>query len=216
MKWEATVGKMCFTLAIGEGNGRIGRTTMSTKPTNETANLAPGAPVIPEELKEYAKVIRESIERGECDLFRNSSPEHAAVLMYLFCEAALVYAYIYCGHLNEKVYGQLWPVMKAALERGVDLRVIMEKEVARSADLARELAAKGALRTIAGQEHVPENLPHYAVFDGSMSRLETDKEKHTAIVRTNVAENDQVGRERLAQMSCVFRNLWEKAKPVKI
>lgn len=214
MKWEATVGKMCFTLAIGEGNGRIGRTTMSTKPTNETTP-AP-EPSIPEELQAYAQVIRESIEKGECELFRNSSPEHAAVLMQLFCEAALVYAYIYCGSLNKVVYGKLWPVIRAALERGVDLRVITEKATPQSQELARELVSRGALRTVAGQEVVPENLPHYAVFDGSMSRLETDKEKHTAIVRTNVAENDQVGRERLAQMSSVFRNLWEKAKPVEI
>lgn len=190
---------------------------MSTEPTNEiTPAPAPAAPEIPQNLQDYAKVIRESIEKGECELFRNSSSAHAAVLMQLFCEAALVYAYIYCGSLNEKVYGKLWPVVRAALERGVDLRVITEQAIPQSQELARELVSRGALRTIAGQGGVPENLPHYAVFDGSMSRLETDKEKHTAIVRTNVAGNDLVGRERLFQMSSVFRNLWEKAKPVTV
>ena len=216
MKLQARVGKICFTLAIGKKVGKMVHTTMCTKPINETTPAAsPASPPIPQELQEYAQEVRESIESGEPKIFRNSSQAHAAVLMQLFCEAAQRYAYIYCGRLNAVVYGGLWPVIRAALDRGVDVRVVTEQRELQAEELARELRGKEVLRTLPPGTKLPEGMPHFAVFDDRLSRMETDKERRTAVVRTNVADDDYVGKGRIALMHSVFTSLWENARPAE-
>lgn len=172
-------------------------------------------PVIPAELREYADVVRWSIRNGDCELFRNSSPGHAAVLMQVFCEEASRYAYIFCGRLSSAVFGQMWPVFRAALGRGVDLRVITEHADAESKDVAAALLQRNALRTVDGSAlQLPEGMPHFAVFDGRMSRIETDGERRTAIVRTSVADADEMGRDRMELMREKFNVMWGRVAPV--
>lgn len=171
-------------------------------------------PEIPAELEDYAADVREGVRLGFCDLFSNSSSAHAAVLMQVFCEEAKRYAYIFCGRLSREVFGRMWPVFRKALERNVDLRVITEHADAESEDVAAALRQRNALRTVEGCGlHLPDRMPHFAVFDGMMSRMETDGERRTAIVRTSVAPQDRTGQERMELMRVTFDQIWELATP---
>lgn len=199
--------RIYFRLELGLKSDKIPNTTMNHAPLNETKY-----PLIPDELKDYANVIRESIENGDCEIFQNSSHPHAAVIMQLFCEAAQRTLYIFCGRLNHMVYERLWPVFKSALERDVDVRVLTETSNVESIELAKELQKAGVLRCLG---YNPE-LPHFAIIDGKMSRLETSRQQCSAFVRTNVSSDDNVGQERMELLQNVFSKLWNSATPIKI
>lgn len=199
--------RIYFRLELGLKSDKIPNTTMNHAPLKDSTY-----PSIPAELKEYADVVRESIENGDCEIFLNSSHPHAAVIMQLFCEAAQETLYIFCGHLNKLVYEKLWPVFKCALERAVDVRVLTETNDVESIELAKQLQNAGVLRCL----NPNPDLPHFAIIDSRMSRLETSREKCSALVRTNVASDDLVGQERMRLLQNVFCKLWESAKPVEL
>jgi len=198
--------KIFFRLEVGCETDRM-TSAMKQEPLKDSKY-----PSIPEDLKEYADVIRESIENGDCEIFRNSSYPHAAVIMQLFCEAAQDSLYIFCGHLNRLVYEKLWPVFRNALEREVDVRVLTETSDVESPELAKQLQKAGVLRCLDANP----DLPHFAIIDSRMSRLETSRQKCSALVRTNVAPDDLVGQERMRLFRNVFCKLWDSAKPVEL
>ena len=164
-------------------------------------------------LKEYEALVRESIETGSCDLFRNASAAHAAIIMRLFCEYAKRTVHIFCGRMNREVYGALRESFAEAIARGVEVQFITEElfEHLESGDVARYLRERGALRCYGEKQ----DIAHFSVVDGRMFRVEADREKKSALVGTNVDPEDTERLETLKAMEEAFNRLWSEA-PVPV
>lgn len=210
---------------VEDGTPRTGNTGTLAHPVpaNAPEDGARQYPEIPVDLAEYADAVREDIQKGLCDRFGNSSARHAAVLMQVFCEEAREYAYVYCGRMGREVFGRLRPVFMRAIERNpnFDLRVITESEDVESRELADALRGRGCLRTVDARFTPPPGMPHFAVFDDRMSRMETDRLHRRAIVRTSVPGEgpdgkpiDAEGQRIIRMMRDKFRLIWDKLEPV--
>ena len=164
---------------------------------------------MPTELQEYERLVRESIESGSCDLFRNASSMHAAVILRLFCEYAKKSVHILCGRLSEMVYGELTPYLEGAVRRGVDVRVLTVQGAAelQSKAVAEYLRSVKRLRCL-GTTDDKLRVPHFALVDDKLFRIETDGEHRQAIVATNIAENETEKQEAMRLRQDAFERLW--------
>lgn len=165
-------------------------------------------PSISEALKTYAATIQASIDSESVDLFRNESAEHAAVILRLFLQNAKYSLRVFCQKMSRCVYGDLSYFIKQAIERGVDVRVITQNSQVDSKEAAMVLNQHQAWRVNASTD----DLPHFALADGMMFRLETDREKKKAVVCTHVAPDDRETQELVDDMNAVFSQMWEESQ----
>lgn len=165
-------------------------------------------PSIPEALKPYAATIQASIDSESVDLFRNESAEHAAVILRLFLQNAKYSLRVFCQKMSRCVYGDLSYFIKQAIERGVDVRVITQNSQVDSKEAAMVLNQHQSWRVNASTD----DLPHFALADGMMFRLETDREKKKAVVCTHVAPDDRETQELVDDMNAVFSQMWEESQ----
>lgn len=164
---------------------------------------------MPTELREYEQLVRESIECGSRDLFRNASSMHAAIILRLFCEYAKKSVRILCGRLSEMVYSELTPYIEGAVRRGVDVRVLTvrgENEL-QSEKVVQYLRSVNRLRCL-GTTDDKLKVHHFALVDDKMFRIETDGEHRQAIVATNIAEDETEKKEVMQQRQKAFDRLW--------
>lgn len=218
MKLKATVGKVCLTLAIGEKNGRMGHTTMCTKPTNETSAEAPGTtvgatvtlevtpPPNDEELAEYRRSVRSRIEHSNSRLFENACAAHARIVIDELLKSARETVLVYCGRLSAEIYLPLVETFKDALARDVNVRVLIENAKAETEELAKMLQEKQWIRQ-STQPHDGE-LPHFILVDGMRYRMEVNDEEKRALVCAKVS--DKNGTEKTAKaMKTFFDYIWD-------
>lgn len=169
---------------------------------------AEAEPSIPDEMKPYAATIQASIDSESVDLFRNESAEHAAVILRLFLQNAKYSLLVFCQKMSRCVYGELSYFIKQAIERGVDVRVITESSEVEAMEAVEVLKQHKLWRF----NEKTDDLPHFALADGMMFRLETDREKKKAVVCTHVAPDDRETQELVDDMNAVFSQMWKDAQ----
>lgn len=162
-------------------------------------------PFSAEELAEYEQEVRRRVRECDSAMFRNRSEWHAAIILREFVRAARQSVSILCGHLNKAVYGALWPDFEAALDRGVQVRVVIERGEASAQEVAEKLAERGAFRSLG----VETGLPHFALIDGIRYRAELKEADKDALVCACAKE--QVQLLTVARMSFWADELWKIA-----
>lgn len=184
------------------------------KPHTDKANAC-GDILIPEHLKEYADEVQRGIDMQNCMLFRNEQTANANVILQLFCKSSTDYMFILAKRLNEGMYGRLLPIVKDALERDVDFRMIVGERNKACADLVEFLTNLKRFR-VADFNWIQESYglpipPDFAVADKTLSRIETDNKTHNAVVRLAVSDDDpfgKIGRERVNAATFAFEHIW--------
>lgn len=191
--------------------------TAATTPATDTRaesvpsdNSEPVSAGLSAELKVYESAVERSIVNKNSELFGNRSAAHAAVIMGIFCRHAKDSIQIYCGKLSKDVYGALLPYFESAIARNIHIQLITENERVESPEVAHKLAQHQAWRV-----HAPEpDLPHFAIVDNQMYRVETDRAHKAAVVCPYVPEDNEDEVSYLRLLKEVFQFLWEDAKPM--
>ena len=162
-------------------------------------------PFSEEELAEYTQEVRRRVKECDSAVFRNRSVWHAVIILREFIHAAQRSIDIFCGYLNNAVYGTLWPDFEAAMRRGVTVRVIIEGCVPSAKDLAAKLEERKAFRVLG----VDSGLPHFALIDGMRYRAELNESAKDALVCAYARE--QVQLQTVARMEFWMEELWKIA-----
>lgn len=161
-----------------------------------------------DELEKYAQEVRRRIDECDCEVFRNSSAEHAAIILREFIDSARSSIHIFCGHLNQQVYGSLLPNLLRAIRRGVEVQVVTAHDELRAQEVAQALREQQRLRSFpAGDESPLREMPHFTIVDGMRYRLETDPKNTSAFVCACAMRESQKARANLLDEA--FSCLWE-------
>lgn len=165
-----------------------------------------------QELIEYERLVRKNIETESCDVFRNASSAHAAIILRLFCEYAKSSVHILCNKLNDMVYADLTPYLEGAVRRGVDVKVltVQGESSLQSPRVVEYLKSVEKIRCLGTTDSILQ-VPHFAIVDKKMFRVETDGEHKQAIVVTNIAANDTEKQEAVSVREDAFAQLWDFA-----
>ncbi len=160
------------------------------------------------QISEYAMSVRARIDAQNGDLFENTSPAHARLIIKEFLRASQRCVQVFCGKLNRQVYGDLVQDFLAAIARGVEVQVLIEQPHAESAELAGKLLQEQRLRQIRDVADVAD-LPHFIVCDGKMYRLETHEGNTSALVCAYAPASESTNSMAEA-MQNTFRFLWQE------
>lgn len=163
------------------------------------------------ELKQYAEEIRRRIKDCDGEVFRNKSAYHAAIIIKEFIASAKESVYIYCGHLNHLVYGDLRDVFEKAMaessaEQTPQIQVITESNEIDCPNLANFLREKHAIRSFGKSMEIP----HFIVVDSKRYRIETNDKEKTALVCAYTQTEEQ--KDRAQMMNNLFKVMWDYAK----
>ncbi|MBR5887712.1 MAG: hypothetical protein IKZ07_05830 [Akkermansia sp.] len=162
------------------------------------------------ELKQYAAEIRRRIEECDGEVFRNKSARHAAIIIKEFIASAKESVYIYCGHLNHLVYGELKDVFEKAMaekdtEQTPQIQVLTESNEIDCPNLANFLREKHAFRSLGKSMEIP----HFIVVDAKRYRIETNEMEKTALVCACTQTEAQ--KKRALMMNELFKIMWSYA-----
>lgn len=142
-------------------------------------------------LDEYRASVKEMFAKGSSDLADNSSGRHAAILieeMILHAERSFV---AFSGTMNPEVWnGQVMAALEDAVNRGVDVKLVVEKTCEPISRNTMPASLRAHVRKLG--PNVPENvraiLSHCASGDAKSMRVETDPVRKTAIFSANRPE----------------------------
>lgn len=201
-----------FSLAFGVKSRKMSRDGQISSQLHSPTSTTYTMPSPSQELIEYELLVRKNIETGSCDVFRNASSAHAAIILRLFCEYAQRSIHILCGKLNDMVYADLTPYLEGAVRRGVDVKVltVQGEDSLQSHCVVEYLKSVGKLHCLCTTDDIL-NVPHFAIVDNKMFRVETDSENKQAIVVTNIAANDTEKQEAVSVRESAFAQLWDFA-----
>lgn len=155
----------------------------------------------------YRAAVRQRIASEDGSLFQNSNAERTQIIVSEFLDAATISAFILCGSLNKAVYEPLVERFEDALNRGVDVRVIVlcEEGAVQSKTLAKLLKQRSALKFL---PKIDMEIPHFAVFDGGLRyRIEQDPINKWAIVCA-CSKNNQNNYTIARGLEDVHSSLW--------
>lgn len=159
------------------------------------------------ELLQYEQAVQKAIREKSEDIFPNESQAHAAIVIREFIKAAQEKAFVYCGRLSSAVYSDLLPYIRAAENRGVDVRFVVNCQHGQeeTTDLAEYLAQRKLLKNYIQSP----DIAHFSVVDSRMFRVETNRAKRRALVCASATGSENV--EMVGLMEDVFLRLWNKA-----
>ena len=190
----------------------MGRHSTSLSPHHSTINRLS----MNDGLEAYAQEVRRRIEECDCEVFRNRSAEHAAIILREFIDSATASVRIFCGHLSKEVYGNLLPYFRRAHRRGVEVQVVTASDQIDAIEVAEGLRENQALRSFSGSvEKSPlRELPHFAIVDGKRYRLETNPVEKSALVCAYAMLESQKARANLLDEA--FSHIWEATAMPKV
>lgn len=153
------------------------------------------------DLDPFRYMVRRFIAIDSPNLIENSSPAHARILLEEMFANAKTSAYVYCGCISNKVWGEkaLADAVRAAIARGVNVRFIVQHPE----DIPSDSAVAAVLREhgedmIHSSQRFASLDSHFAVFDDKMYRFETSAAEKTAKACVNDPGTSRLLRE-LAQ-----------------
>lgn len=153
-------------------------------------------------IRYYEEQVKILIRENSDEIISNSSSKHAIVLLKNFFQEARSSIYIFCGNLSKTVYDDIHVVdaMRAALERGIEVAVIICQEKPEST-LFSELLKQYGKRIFC--KIADNEINHFCVIDGRRYRLETDQMEKKAIACANSRE---IG-SSLQKIFCKLQNI---------
>lgn len=189
----------------------MGRHSTSLSPHHSTINRLS----MNDGLEAYAQEVRRRIEECDCEVFRNRSAEHAAIILREFIDSATASVRIFCGHLSKEVYGNLLPYFRRAHRRGVEVQVVTASDQIDAIEVAEGLREKQALRSFSNADTSSlRELPHFAIVDGKRYRLETNPVEKSALVCAYAMLESQKARANLLDEA--FSHIWEATAMPKV
>lgn len=128
-------------------------------------------------MKDYRNTVRTLFDKGSPDVVGNASPRHAAVLI----EEMILHAKKTFVAFAERMDTAVWtPAVMVALAdavaRGVDVRLLVERECAPIEDGTMPEAVRNRVRRLGEKnKELPKDIAHCATGDGQSLRLEMDR-----------------------------------------
>ncbi len=141
-------------------------------------------------IRYYEEQVKILIEENSDEIIANSSSKHAIILFKNFFRRANSSIYIFCGKLSKTVYDdiQVIDAMRSALEKGIDVQVIICEKTPDSVSFV-ELLKQYNKKIFCKKSNIEIN--HFCVIDGCRYRLEIDPMEKKAIACANSIEIGQ-------------------------
>jgi len=141
-------------------------------------------------IQEYRNGIRELFDKDSPRVVGNSSPRHAAVLIEEIAAHAEKTFVAFAERMNTAVWTPaVMAALAKAVARGVDVRLLVERECAPIKDGSMPESVRKCVRRLGGESvGNPLNVPHCASGDGKSLRVETDPKDKSAVFSANNPE----------------------------
>lgn len=154
-------------------------------------------------MDEYRELVEILFRERSKEIFDNSSPDHAAVLMETMFRHGDRCIRIFSGCLSDDVYGRaslISEVKKFLFEKSGNLIIIIQDQIEQALIFNRKLLAEiladntgsavvsnGRLQVFLANPRHAKLDGHFSTMDGIAFRLETNKEKMEAVASANNA-----------------------------
>ena len=153
----------------------------------------------------YRLSVRSRIEHNNSGLFRNPSPKHAQVVISELVAAARESICIYCGKLSSDIYGNLDSCFRDAIDRGVNVRVMIEEERADHNKLSTLLCERKRIRQLSGTDK--GQVQHFVLVDEKRYRIEVNNDSKQALVCAAACDESTSPTARnLGKLFCILWN----------
>jgi len=140
------------------------------------------------ELLNYTEFVENLASKGKDEVFFNSGPEHAAIVMSRIFKYSNKEVRILCGGFNGAVSNdeEYLKYLEAFLQRGGRLKILAEEDLSKGASKIFKILKKHRQNVELYLTHSRVTLKdtpvHFAVGDDKMLRLETGTRDYTAQV----------------------------------
>lgn len=138
-----------------------------------------------QDLARYREGVETLLKMKSSQPISNSEPAHAAILFEVFFKHAKQKVRIFCQKLSENIYGrpEVVEAARRALERNVEIDVVIQDDKPEESDFLKLLRARGVDVCIAKDEKVKTSKYNFAVMDKEAVRIEPDRDHCTAQAR---------------------------------